>query len=181
MPASRGSGKDCAAPMKRARQHGAALLETAMITPLLLMLLLGMTELARVAYTYYTLQKIMYTLARYVGTQQGVNFCDTGDQTVLSAKNLAITGTPDGSGNPLVPGLSADTVSVRVERYDSASQSLGQCDCSATGCDTAAGGQPPNFIVVDMPDGYSVKPLFIQLVVEPFQLRPRVRVPYGGT
>ena len=168
--------------MKRRRpQAGAALLETAMITPVLLLLLLGMTELARVGYTYYTLQKIMFTLARYVGTQQGVNFCDAGDPTVLAAKTLAITGTPDGSGTVLVRGLTADSINVRVERYSAVNTDLGTCDCSATGCDTAQGSRAPDFIVVDMPNGYEVQPIFPKLTVAPFVLRPSVRVPYGGT
>lgn len=152
-----------------------------MFAPILLLLLVGMTELARVYYTYYTLQKIMYTLARYVGTQQGVNFCDDADATVLAAKNFAITGTLDASADPLVRGLTPDLVSVRVERYDATNQTLGQCDCSVTGCDAASGGLPPDFVVVSMPDGYAVKPVFPQLVIEPFLLRPLVRVPYGGT
>jgi Flp pilus assembly protein TadG len=166
---------------RQRRQSGAALLETAMVTPILLLLLLGMTELARVGYTYYTLQKIMFTLARYVGTQQGVDFCDASDATVQAAKNLAITGTPDGSGTALVRGLSADLINVRVERYSAVNQNLGECDCSATGCDTAQGSLTPDFIVVDMPNGYTVQPVFPQLVVQPFVLRPSVRVPYAGT
>jgi TadE-like protein len=163
------------------RRRGGVLLETAMFAPILLMLLIGMTELARVAYTYYTLQKVMYTMARYVGTQQGVNFCDSADPTIAAAKNLAITGSLDASTPAVIPGLSPDLLSVRAERYDTSSGSLGECDCSATGCDSSSGGAAPDFIVVDMPDGYSVRPAFFRFTVEPFLLRPRVRVPYGGT
>lgn len=168
-------------PARYSRRSGAALLETAMFVPALLLLLVGVTELARVAYTYYTLEKMMFTAARFVGTQQGVNFCDSNDTTVLSAKNLAITGTPDASGPALVPNLTADLIDVRPERYDAINQSLNQCDCSVNGCDASAGGLPPDFIVVDLPDGYSVKPVFPQFSITPFLLRPRVRVPYGGT
>ena len=50
-----------------------------MFVPLLVLLLMGMTELARLTYTYYTLHKILYNLARYVGTQQGVDFCGGSD------------------------------------------------------------------------------------------------------
>ena len=52
------------------------MLETAMYLPILVALLTGIIELARVSYTYYTLHKILYAVGRYVGTQQGVNFCD---------------------------------------------------------------------------------------------------------
>jgi len=163
------------------KQAGGALLETAMIAPVLLLLLLGMVELARIAYTYHTLQKILYTLARYSGTQQGVNFCDDTDSTVIAAKNFAITGTLDGSADPLVRGLAVDLLRVRVERLDAASGSFGECDCSITGCDTTNGGRAPDFIVADIPEGYAVRPVFYGLTVDPFLLRPRVRIPYGGT
>ncbi len=61
--------------MKLRSQNGAVMLETVMLTPVLLALLVGMIELGRVIYTYEALQKVMYLMARYVGTQQGVNFC----------------------------------------------------------------------------------------------------------
>jgi len=54
-------------------KRGGALLETALLLPIILMLLMGTVELARVTYTYYMLERLMYTVARYVGTQQGVN------------------------------------------------------------------------------------------------------------
>lgn len=167
--------------LRRSRRRGSALLETVMLSPILIMLLLGMTELARVGYTYYTLQKMMYTIARFAGTQQGVNFCDNGDAALVAAKNLGITGSTDGSAPVLIPGLSTDLISVSAERYDATSQTLGPCDCSATGCDAASGGLPPDFLVVNMPDGYQVRPLFFKLTVQPFPLHPSVRVPYGGT
>ena len=167
--------------MRRSKQSGGALLESAMLAPVLILLLLGMVEIARISYTYYTLQKILYTLARYVGTQQGVNFCDEADSTVLAAKNLAVTGTLDGSADPIVRGLAVDLLRVRIERYDAASDAFGDCDCSVLGCDTANGGRAPDFIVADIPDGYSVRPIFYGLAVDPFLLRPRIRIPYAGT
>jgi hypothetical protein len=163
------------------KRRGSVLIETAMYAPLLLVLLVGMVELARLGFTYYTLQKTMYTLARYVGTQQGVNFCNADDPTVLAAKNLALTGSLDGSAPAIVQGLTAEQVSVQIERYDAAGETLGACDCSPGGCDAGAGGLPPDFVVVDLPNGFQVRPVFFGFSVDPFQLRPRVRVPYGGT
>ncbi len=165
--------------MKRG-SRGSTLVETVLIAPVLIMLLLGMTELARVVYTYYTLQKIMDTVARVAGTTQSVNFCNDSDPGLIAAKTLAVTGSPDG-GNALVNGLTVDQVSVRAERYEAAGNTLAQCDCSFTGCDASAGGLPPDFIVVDMPNGFTVRPLFFGLTVDPFLLKPHVRVPYGGT
>jgi hypothetical protein len=93
-------------------------METVLYLPVLAMLLWGMVELARITYTYYTLQKILYTLARLVGTQQGVNFCDSGDEQVKAAKNFALTGSSDGSTDSLVPNLTIDEIAIRIERYN---------------------------------------------------------------
>ncbi len=166
--------------MKR-RESGAVLIETVMLTPVLLGLLVGMIELARVTYTYVALEKVVYSVARYAGTQQGVNFCNADDAAVLAAKNLAITGNVDGSGNPVVPNLTASMVEVHVERYTAENQTLGACDCSASGCDTTNGALPPDFIVATIPEGYSIQPLFFGFAVDPILLRPHVRVPFGGT
>jgi hypothetical protein len=166
---------------RRRRQNGNAILETAMFVPILILLLMGMTELARLTYTYYTLQKILYTLARYVGTQQAVNFCDASDAAVLSAKSFALTGTTDSTATPVIANLTADMIQVRIERIDSDTQTLGQCECSITGCDTGAGGQSPDFIVVSIPDGYSYRPVIPYLPIDAILFKPRVRLPFGGT
>ncbi len=152
-----------------------------MMMPILILLLVGMTELARLTYTYYTLQKILTTAARYVSTQQGVNFCADDDASVAAAKNFATTGAADNSTDPILAGLTPDQLQIRVERYSADTATLGQCECSALGCDVSAGGQPPDFIVVSVPNGYSIRPAFPFLVTEPILFRPQVRVPYGGT
>ncbi|PWT99668.1 MAG: hypothetical protein C5B51_26685 [Terriglobia bacterium] len=179
MPADVRAGQGGAPPMKRRR--GGALVEAAMFLPIVLALLLGTVELARVTYTYYMLQKMMYNLARYLGTQQGVNFCDNQDASVQAAINYALTGTTDSSDNPIVPGLTPGMFQVNQERFDANAQQLVACDCSATGCDAAEGGLPPGFIVVSLTDGYPVRPLFWGFSISSFALRPTVRVPYGGT
>jgi len=163
------------------RRSGGALLETALFVPILLALLVGTTELARVTYTYYMLEKVMYNLARYLGTEQGVNFCDGQDAVAQAAINFAVTGTTDGSGNPVVPGLTPGMVQVRIERYDPYAQQLLGCECSAAGCDPSQGGLPPDFLVVSLADGYTVRPVFWGFGVAPFQLRPSVKVPYAGS
>ena len=163
------------------RHRGSALLEAALLTPILLGLLIGTVELARVTYTYYMLQKLMFNAARYLGTQQGVNFCDGQDPAVLAALNYALTGTTEPADNPIIAGLTLSMFQVRVERYNPVAQEVALCDCSAQGCDASQGGSPPGFIVVSLTDGYVVRPVFWGFSVSPFPLRPSVRVPYGGT
>jgi hypothetical protein len=162
-------------------QVGGVLIEAALFVPIFLALLIGTVSLARVTYTYYMLEKLMYNLARYLGTQQGVNFCDGQDPTVAGAINYALTGATDSSDDPIVLGVTPSMFQVRLERYDPVAQQLSVCDCSATGCDPTQGGQPPDFIVVSLTEGYTVRPLFWGLTVAPFPLRPQVRVPYEGT
>jgi hypothetical protein len=157
------------------------MLEAAMMLPILFLLLFGMVELARIGYTYFTIHKMLYSLARYVGTQQGVNFCDDADPILTAAKNLAVTGTADGSADPLVGGLTAEMISVRVERFYADTEELNECLCDITGCDASQGAVGPDFIVVSIPDGYPIRfsvPFMAQL--DPIPLRPMVRLPFGG-
>jgi Flp pilus assembly protein TadG len=167
--------------MNRLHQKGSVLLENAMYLPILFVLLIGMMEIARITYTYYTVQKVLYTIGRYVGTQQGVNFCDDTDATVIAAKTFALTGTSDGSGTASINNLSVDQIQVRIERYTAATGDIGTCECSATGCDTTNGGQGPDYIVVSIPDGLPVLLAIPNLPLDPIVLRPRVRVPFQGT
>jgi Flp pilus assembly protein TadG len=165
------------------RERGGALLETALLTPFLVLLLVGMTELGRITYTHYMLQKAMYTLARYLGTQQGVNFCALDDATVIAAKNYALTGSLQAGSEPILPNLTADMLQVRIERYNPQTAELAECECAAslTGCDTAGGARAPDFIVVSLADGYPVTPAIPYMTSQTIALRPVVRVPYGGT
>jgi hypothetical protein len=162
-------------------KKGGALIEAVLLVPLTISLLVGTAELARVTYTFYMLEKLMTNLARFIGTQQGVNFCDSQDATVQAAINYALTGTTDSSDNPVIAGLTPDMFQIQLERYDPVAQQLVPCDCSATGCDASQGGLAPGSIVVSLTNGYMVGPVFWGFSVDPFPLRPMVRMPYGGT
>lgn len=168
--------------MRISRRRGSALVEIAMLMPIILLLLVGMAQLARITYIYYTLRKTVYSVARYVGTQQGVNFCDAADPTIAAGINFGLTGTTDASQPVFVTGLTADMIAVTAERYDPVGLSLGACSCDVTGCDAAQGGSVPDYIVVSIPNGYLVPvriPLLPQL--DPIALKPQVKVPYAGT
>lgn len=162
-------------------RSGSTLIETAMLLPVIFLLLFGTYELGRIAYTYYTLQKIMAGIARIAGTQQGVNFCDSSDPSITAAKTFVISASLDTTANPVVQNLTTDMIDVRPERYDPVTGALSQCVCSVVGCDTASGGTPPDFIVVSMSDGYPFAPHIPFIPTDPILLRPMVRVPYGGT
>ncbi|MDQ6675880.1 MAG: pilus assembly protein, partial [Acidobacteriota bacterium] len=88
----------------RARR-GNTILEAALFIPILVTLLVSLEQLGKLTYTYYTLKKTLYSAARYIGTQQGVNFCDASDPNILAGLNFALTGTSDGSASPFITGL----------------------------------------------------------------------------
>jgi hypothetical protein len=166
--------------MSRKRQRGNTLMESILVLPILFMLLFGMVALARVTWTYFTLQKILYTVGRYAATQPAVNFCDDADPILTDAKNLALRGIGDAAGDFQLPNLTADLIQVRLERIQTDTSGLADCECSATGCDNAQGGRGPDFVVVTVNGGYSVTTNIPYIPAETFLLRPVVSVPYGA-
>jgi hypothetical protein len=166
-------------------RSGSAILETVLFVPILVLLMVGMVQIGKVTYTYYTLRKTLYTAARYAATQQGVDFCNASDPAVMAAINLALTGNSIDAGgtDPILPLLTADMIILSIERLDATSGVPTTCDCSVTGCDTNAGGGEPDFVVASIPNGYSVTPVIpgVTLPSGPILLRPTVRVPFGGT
>ena len=167
--------------MKHRSRRGGILVESALFIPVVVALLVGMVSIGKIIYTYTALQRTMYSLARYVSTQQGINFCDDLDQNKAAAINFALTGDPATGDNPNIQSLRTDMFRIRLERYDAVAQQMVECECSAIGCDQSLGGQAPGFVVVSLVDGYTVSPVFWGFQVSPFALRPSVRVPYAGT
>jgi hypothetical protein len=153
--------------------------EVAMWMPVLLLLITGVIQFGKITYLYYTLRKIEYGIARSVSIGNGVNFCpDATDTLIQRAIEFALTGTSDGSGPPLVWNLTPGMISVTTECIDPATGLPGPCDTS--GCDGAAGAHRPDYVVVTIPDGYPVQPRIPFILLNSFQLKPTVAVPYGG-
>src|SRR5260370_39732541 len=96
---------------------------------------------------------MLYSLARYLGTQQGTNFCDPSDPNILAAKNFALTGTADASGTAIVANLTADMIGIRAERLNAQAVTRSECNCSASVCDAFAVGLPGDLIAVCIPNG----------------------------
>jgi hypothetical protein len=141
---------------------------------------MGTAEVGRVTYIYYQAQKSLYGIARIAGTRNGANLCDAADPEWLTVKNFVLTGSSEG-GEPLITGLTPEMVQVRLERRESESDILGECECSLTGCDSSQGGRAPDFIVVSVPDGFRVNVTIPYLVQQPIVFRPTVRVPHGAS
>ncbi len=80
------------------RQRGAALLELALVLPLLLLMALVTTEMGRALLYYNTLTKSVRDAVRYLSVQ-------TPGTKTLEARNLMVYGSLTATGTPLVPGL----------------------------------------------------------------------------
>jgi hypothetical protein len=163
------------------RRSGSSIVEAAMWVPLLFMFFFGIVEFGRLSYTYYTVHKILYNIARAAGTQPGSNFCDESDPTIQAIKefSLAAVGEENSSGNVL-DDLTPEMISIRVERYNTETEAIEECECANTGCDAAGGGVAPGYITVSIPDGYPIQLTLPNMNLDPIPLRPVVRVPYGG-
>lgn len=102
------------------RQRGLAMVEFAIILPLLLFLLFATAEVGRALYEYNALTKSVRDGARYLvdksqGTT-GVLIIPAADMAV--ARNLVVFGNPSGTGDPLLEGLQAGDVSISVVDSD---------------------------------------------------------------
>ncbi len=152
-----------------------------MFLPFLLVLLVAMEQIAKLTYVYYSIRKIEYTIARYIATQQGVDFCaGTGDPSIAAAINLGLTGTTDGTGTPFVPLLTPDMFVIQPERVDSTGAPE-ICTCDITGCSEGSGGGSPTYITVSIPSGYPIEPIIPFTTPQTIPLVPQVKVPYEGT
>jgi Flp pilus assembly protein TadG len=99
----------------RKRQTGIAMTEMVIITPVLLLLLLAVSELGKAFVQYNTLTKSVREAARQVSA---VALLGTTGTVVISpdieaaAKNLVVYGNIAGGGSPQLPALSTNHVSV---------------------------------------------------------------------
>ena len=82
----------------KTRQKGTAIVEFALILPLLLLLTMITTEFGRAIYQYNTIVKSLRNATRYLSLQ-------TQNTKITEAKNLVVFGNIAGTGPALVPGL----------------------------------------------------------------------------
>jgi len=99
----------------KARQRGAVLVEMALVTPILLVLLLVTADLTRAFIEHNTVTKAVRNGARYVaanaleGTTGVVNI----DATLANeTRNLVVYGSINGGASPVVPGLTLANITV---------------------------------------------------------------------
>jgi Flp pilus assembly protein TadG len=160
----------------RRRNGGNVALETAITIPILLLLIVGMVQIGKVTYLYYTLKKIVYAAARQVAVQQSINFCDvTQDQTAQNAINFALNDT---SGTPIVANLTTLQIATQCSDPNNAGGAMVPCDTS--NCDALSVAARPDYVTVSIPGGYPVNVLIPFISPIPVTLNPTVTVPFGG-
>ena len=97
----------------KTRQKGTAIVEFALILPLLLLLTMITTEFGRAIYQYNTIVKSVRNATRYLSLQ-------TQNTKITEAKNLVVFGNIAGTPPALVPGLTLAQVATTWQPTGSA-------------------------------------------------------------
>lgn len=100
------------------RERGIAVVETAVVLPLLLLIFLAVGELGRAFIQYTRLVHRGHAAARHVAENAlsgTTGIPDLPAALLNEARNLVIYGVPVAAGTPAVPGLNASNVSVTVD------------------------------------------------------------------
>ena len=95
----------------RGDEHGAQLLELAIVLPILLLLFAGIAEFGRFFYEYTTLSKASRVAARYLASKSVSS--KTNYEAI--AKNLVVYGNTAGTGTPILDGLTTSNVSITYQ------------------------------------------------------------------
>ena len=113
------------------KQNGVALVEFALVLPLLLILTLITTELGRALYQYNTLTKSVRDAARYLSVQS--------PGTMISeSKNLVVYGSLANTGSPLALGLALNQIKDPVWQLRGASPLINTVTVKIAGCASSA-------------------------------------------
>jgi hypothetical protein len=174
-------------PQSAIRNRGQAAVETAFAIPLLLMMMFGAFQVARIYWTYHTLQKAVRGGAGLLARTSNVNYCDQSDPMLLKAKTFIMYGSFESTGSPILKDLRPDDVNlitIYPERVGSDLITVGDCSCDssvADSCDVANGGRAPDFITVSLgPSGFPLEVRFPYMQWTTINLNVSVRMPVTG-
>jgi Flp pilus assembly protein TadG len=101
--------------IKRFKQAGVAAIEMVIVTPVLLLLILGVSELGKAFFQQNALNKSVRDGARQVSSFALLGTTGTVLVTadlVADARNLVVFGNVDGVGNPQLPAFAVNHVTV---------------------------------------------------------------------
>jgi Flp pilus assembly protein TadG len=133
------------------KQIGTAMVEFALVLPLLLILTFITTEFSRALYQYNTLTKSVRDAARYLSIQNPT-ILTTDPSKITVAKNLVVYGNPKpaGTDSPLAFGLASGQVKDPVWRLSGASPVINTVTVTVAGCANSA---PPCYKFVPLMAG----------------------------
>jgi len=168
--------------IRKANQRGQAVVELAFQIPLMVALLFGGVQIARVFYVYHTLQKALRGGAGMLARSVNVDYCDSADAALADARNFIVFGNLQGEGTPVVQGLTTDMIQILPERGVAAATSVTECLCAqdADSCDVSSGGRVPDFVVVNLGSGFPLPVPFPYVNLGTINLRVSVRMPVTG-
>ena len=150
--------------------------------PLILALMFGGLEIARVFYVYHTLQKALRGGAGLLARSANVDYCDSNDVTLMDVRNFIVYGNLQGQGIPVVQGLTPDLIQILPERNLAGSPPVTACICTqdAQSCDVSLGGRAPDFVVVNLGNGYPLLLSLPYVSLGAISLKVSVRMPVTG-
>jgi len=102
-------------PVRTVQQQGLALVEAAIVLPVMLLLLLAVAEMGRALFHYNTLHKLVRDAARYaaeVAIPDDSGVIDLSAALITTTRNLAVYGSPGAAATALLPGLSVSDITV---------------------------------------------------------------------
>lgn len=145
-------------------------------------LLFGAVEIGRVFYIYHTLHKALRGGAGLIARSTNVDYCSSADLTIADVRNFIVYGNLQGQGTPVVQGLTPDMIQVLPERLLSGSTGVIGCVCTQDpdGCNAAEGGRSPDFIVVNLINGFPLAVPFPFVNLGTINLTVSVRMPVTG-
>lgn len=101
--------------MKRKLQRGSALVELAVLTPLMAILLLGTIWFGYTFHTYNQLEKSIHDAGRYASTRSMLETAQGRQLFIDAVKNVAVFGLSNNTSYPIVPNLAVANVNVVLE------------------------------------------------------------------
>jgi Flp pilus assembly protein TadG len=113
----------------RQSTSGAAILEAAVVLPVLIIMMGGIFDFGRAYSTLVTAQKSLRGAVRYLTLLPSGAVCDWG---ATNAKNLAVYGNTAGTGTALLTGWTVSNISLDSPATCSYSASVGKITMSAS-------------------------------------------------